>query len=447
MAAIPENFYWGVATASYQIEGATHEGGRGESIWDRFSSIPGNVLNNDTGEIADDHYHRWREDVQLMSLLGVNAYRFSIAWPRIIPQGKGKGNAPGLDFYERLVDTLLSVNITPFVTLYHWDLPQALQDSVGGWGSRETAYAFAEYAEVVSRRLGDRVQHWITLNEPWVVAFMGNEEGRMAPGLKDSRLAYQVAHNLLLGHALALPVLRANGGARTEVGITLNMSPVYPATETAEDEEVALLIDAKQNRWFIEPIVRGSYPEDLLAVLGNNAPKVESGDAELIAQPIDFLGLNYYYRIIARHKRGGGPLDFEQIKPKGAEYTEMGWEVYPAGLRELLTRLHNDYHIPKFHITENGAAFPDVVGADNLVHDARRVEYLREHFREAFAALENGVPLAGYFIWSLMDNFEWALGYSKRFGIVYIDYPTQRRILKDSGRWYRDFIASHGSSL
>ena len=268
MAQVPDNFYWGAATAAYQIEGATREDGRGESIWDRFSSIPGHVLNNDTGQIADDHYHRWREDVQLMSQLGLNSYRFSIAWPRIIPDGKGKVNAPGLDFYERLVDELLNVNITPFVTLYHWDLPQALQDSVGGWGSRETAYAFAEYADVVSRRLGDRVRHWITHNEPWVVAFLGNEEGRMAPGFRDSRLAYQVSHNLLLGHALALPVLRANGGAGTEVGITLNMSPVQPATDTAEDEEVTQLLDAKQNRWFIEPIMRGSYPENLCRCWG-----------------------------------------------------------------------------------------------------------------------------------------------------------------------------------
>ncbi|GAC1399687.1 MAG: GH1 family beta-glucosidase [Ktedonobacteraceae bacterium] len=447
MAHIPENFYWGVATASYQIEGATREGGRGESIWDRFSSIPGNVLNNETGQIADDHYHRWREDVQVMRELGVNAYRFSIAWPRILPQGKGNENAAGLDFYEQLVDELLIANITPFVTLYHWDLPQTLQESVGGWGSRETSYAFAEYADVVSRRLGDRVKHWITLNEPWVVAFMGNEEGRMAPGLKDSRLAYQVAHNLLLGHGLALPVLRANGDSRTEVGITLNMSPTYPATDAVEDEEVARLVDAKQNRWFIEPIIRGSYPQDLLHVLGKLAPNVESGDMEVIRKPIDFLGLNYYYRTLAHHTPGGGPLDFEQIKPRGREYTEMGWEVYPAGLRELLTRLQNDYHIPKFHITENGAAFPDVIGPDNLVHDARRIEYLHEHFHEAFAALGNGVPLAGYFVWSLMDNFEWAQGYSKRFGIVYVDYPTQRRIIKDSGYWYRDVIASHGASL
>src|SRR5947209_10683254 len=329
MVDIPKDFSWGVATASYQIEGATAEDGRGESIWDRFSSIAGNVLNNETGQIADDHYHRWREDVQVMKELGVNAYRFSITWPRILPQGQGKENAASLDFYEQLVDALLSVNITPFVTLYHWDLPQALQDSVGGWGSRETSSAFAHYADVVSRRLGDRVKHWVTRNAPWVVAFMGNEEGRMAPGLKDSRLAYQVAHHLLLGHALALPVLRANGDASTEVGITLNMSPVYPATDSAEERDVARLIDAKHNRWFLEPIMNGSYPEDLLHVLGNLAPRVESGDMERMRQPIDFLGLNYYYRILAHHKPGGGPLDFEQIKPEGAHYTEMGWEVYP----------------------------------------------------------------------------------------------------------------------
>ncbi len=415
-------------------------------IWDRFSSIPGNVHNNETGSIADDHYHRFHEDVQIMQQLGVNAYRFSIAWPRILPGGKGKVNAAGLDFYDRLVDTLLSANIEPFITLYHWDLPQALQDSVGGWGSRETAYAFGDYVEVVSRRLGDRVHHWITLNEPWVVAFLGNETGEMAPGLRNPKLAWQVSHNLLLGHALAVPVLRANGGSQTEIGITLNMAPIYPASDTAADEESVRMLDAKNNRWFLEPIFRGSYPEDMLQYLDERQlmPHMEENDLQLIAQPLDFLGLNYYFRVILRRKPGGGPFDTEQVRPQG-EYTEMGWEVYAPGLRDLLLRLHNEYHIPRLYVTENGAAFPDVVSQDNLVHDARRVEYLREHFHEALTAITEGVPLAGYFIWSLMDNFEWALGYSKRFGLVYVDYPTQHRILKDSARWYRDFIASHGS--
>ncbi len=448
MAAFPEHFYWGVATAAYQIEGAANEGGRGESIWDRFSAIPGNVHNNETGMVADDHYHRFKEDVQLMQQIGVNAYRFSIAWPRILPTGKGKVNASGLDFYDRLVDTLLSANIEPFITLYHWDLPQALQDAVGGWGSRETAYAFADYAEVVSRRLGDRVQHWITLNEPAVAAFMGNETGEMAPGLRNPKLAWQVSHNLLLGHALAVPILRANSEARTEVGITLSMSPIHPASDSAADEESARLLDAKTNRWFLDPVFRGSYPADLLEYLDQQQlmPHMEENDLQLIAAPLDFLGINYYFRIIARRRRGGGPFDIEQVQPAG-EYTEMGWEVYPAGLRELLLRMHNEYRIPRLYVTENGAAFPDVVTADNLVHDARRVEYLRAHFQEALEAIASGVPLAGYFVWSLMDNFEWAHGYSKRFGLLYVDYPTQRRILKDSGRWYRDFIASNGTAF
>ncbi|HLI06020.1 MAG TPA: GH1 family beta-glucosidase [Ktedonobacteraceae bacterium] len=448
MAQFPEHFYWGVATASYQIEGAVNEGGRGESIWDRFSSVPGNVLNNETGRVADDHYHRFREDVQIMQQLGVNAYRFSIAWPRIMPTGKGKVNTIGLDFYDRLVDTLLGANIEPFITLYHWDLPQALQDAVGGWGSRETAYAFADYVEAVSRRLGDRVHHWITLNEPWVAAFMGNETGEHAPGLRNSKLAWQVSHNLLLGHALAVPILRANGGAGTEVGITLSMSPIYPASDKVEDVESARMIDAKNNRWFLEPVFRGSYPEDMLEYLDEHqlTPHMEENDQQLIAQPLDFLGLNYYFRVIVRRKPNGGPFDTEQVQPQG-EYTDMGWEVYPPGLRELLLRMHNEYHIPRLYVTENGAAFLDVVSGDDLVHDARRIEYLREHFHEALAAISEGVPLAGYFVWSLMDNFEWAQGYSKRFGLVYIDYPTQRRVLKDSARWYRDFIASNGSEL
>ena len=448
MAQFPEHFYWGVATAAYQIEGAANEGGKGESIWDRFSSIPGHVHNNETGLIADDHYHRFQEDVRLMQQMGVNAYRFSTSWPRILPAGKGKVNTTGLDFYERLVDTLLNANIEPFITLYHWDLPQALQDALGGWGSRETAYAFADYAGAVSRRLGDRVHHWITLNEPWVVAFMGNETGEMAPGLRNPKLAWQVSHNLLLGHALAVPVLRANGDARTQVGITLSMSPIHPASDSAADEESVRLIDAKTNRWFIEPVFRGSYPEDLLEYLNQHqlAPQMEENDAQLIAQPLDFLGINYYFRVIVHRKRGGDPFDVEQEQPAG-EYTEMGWEVYPPGLRELLLRMHNEYHIPRLYVTESGAAFPDVVTADNLVHDARRVEYLRAHFHEALDAIADGVPLAGYFVWSLMDNFEWAQGYSKRFGLVYVDYPTQRRILKDSGRWYRDFIASNGTAF
>src|SRR5258708_1299492 len=447
MVQFPAQFRWGTATASYQIEGAAHEDGRGESIWDRFCATPGNVANNDNGDIACDHYHRYQEDVQIMRDLGINAYRFSIAWPRILPTGRGQVNAAGLDFYERLVDSLLAAGIEPFATLYHWDLPQALQDEVDGWAGRETAQAFADYADIVSRRLGDRVHHWITLNELWVSSFMGHETGEHAPGLRDPRIAWQTTHNLLLAHGMAVPALRANGDSQTRVGITLVITPVFSATIAEEDQRVAQFQDGKLNRWFLDPLFRGSYPADILTLLGEMTPKMEAGDPGIIARPLDFLGVNYYFRMIVRHLSGRGPLSFEQVQPEGAEYTAMGWEVYPPGLHAVLTRLHQEYQIPQFYITESGAAFDDTVSADGHVHDPRRVEYLHDHFLQARSPILAAIPLAGYFIWSLMDNFEWAFGNARRFGIVYVDYPTQQRIIKDSGYWYRDLIATNGSNL
>ncbi len=438
MIQFPDHFTWGAATASYQVEGAANEEGRGESIWDRFSATPGHILNNENGLVADDHYHRYPEDIHLMGDLHMQAYRFSIAWPRILPTGRGQVNPAGLDFYERLVDALLAAHIEPFVTLYHWDLPQALQDEVGGWGSRQTAEAFAEYVSIVARRLGDRVHHWITLNEPWVSAFRGHEAGAHAPGLRDTALAWQVSHHLLLAHGLAVPILREHGDAR--VGITLNLSPVSSASTSAEDQQAAHLYDGTHNRWFLDPVFKGSYPSDVLTWLGEMTPKVETADAEVIARPLDFLGVNYYYRTIVR-QHAGSP---EVVQPEGAHFTEMGWEVYPQGLHDLLVRLHQDYAIPQFYITENGASFPDTLSPDGHVHDPLRIQYLHDHLLQAHKAIEEGVPLAGYFAWSLMDNFEWAYGYSRRFGLVYIDYPTQRRIIKDSGYWYRDTIATNG---
>jgi beta-glucosidase len=443
MLQFPTDFCWGAATASYQIEGATREDGRGESIWDRFCATPGNVLNNDNGDIACDHYHRYREDVQLMKELGHNAYRFSIAWPRILPTGRGQVNTAGLDFYDRLVDALLAQHIEPFATLYHWDLPQALQDEVGGWASRETASAFAEYADIVSRRLGDRVHQWITLNEPYVSAFQGHEVGEHAPGLRDPRVAWQASHHLLLAHGLAVPLLRSNGDPRTRVGITLSLSPVEPATASQDDRLLAQFLDGKSNRWFLDPVFRGSYPKDVLDLLpsfGDIVPQGEAGDAAIIARPLDFLGINYYSRMIVHQRPGSKFGTFDTIHPEGAAYTEMGWEVHPSGLYDLLTRLHKEYQIPALYVTENGAAYKDVISEDGQVHDPLRVQYLRDHFTHAHTAISEGVPLNGYFVWSLMDNFEWALGYTKRFGIVYIDYPTQRRIVKDSGKWYSDVI-------
>ena len=445
MAQFPEQFRWGVATAAYQIEGAVREDGRGESIWDRFCHTPGKIIHGETGDIACDHYHLYPQDIQLMQEMGLRNYRFSIAWPRILPTGRGQVNAAGLDFYERLVDALLSAGIEPFVTLYHWDLPQALQDEVGGWNSRETSHAFASYADVVSRRLGDRVKYWITLNEPWVSSFVGNEMGVHAPGLKDPGTAWQVSHNLLLGHGLAVPVLRANGNPDTRVGITLVLTPVEPATDSPEDRQLALAADGKSNRWFLDPVFRGSYPQDVLDRLAqqNILPTIEPEDNAIIARPVDFLGLNYYYRTILHQKPDGST---EQIQPEGAEYTTMGWEVYPQGLHTLLSRLHNEYHVPAIYITENGVAFADTLSAHEQVHDSRRLNYLREHFLSAQQAISEGVPLLGYFVWSLMDNFEWAVGYEQRFGIVYTDYPTQRRIIKDSGHWYSKVIAKNAVS-
>lgn len=375
MIQFPDQFTWGAATAAYQIEGAAHEEGRGESIWDRFSATPGNVLNNESGLVACDHYHRYQEDIQLMRELDIRAYRFSIAWPRILPTGRGQVNPAGLDFYERLVDALLAANIEPFVTLYHWDLPQGLQDEVGGWGSRETALAFAEYVMIVSHRLGDRVHHWITLNEPWVSAFQGHETGVHAPGLCDTPLAWQVSHHLLLAHGLAVPIIRENGDAHTRVGITLNLTPVSSATTSAKDQQAAHLYDGQHNRWFLDAVFKGGYPSDVLTWLGDMMPKMDTADAEVIARPLDFLGVNYYYRTLVR-QQAGQP---EVVRPAGAQLTEMGWEVYPKGLHDLLVRLHQHYAIPHIYITENGAAFPDTLSPDGHVHDPLRIQYLHDH--------------------------------------------------------------------
>jgi beta-glucosidase len=440
MVQFPEHFRWGTGTYSYQVEGAANEDGRGESIWDRFCSQPGTILNGDTGMVACDHYHRYPEDVQILQNLGVHMYHFSIAWPRIIPQGIGKVNPLGLDFYERLVDTLLAAGIEPFATLYHWDLPQALQDVQGGWASRETAYQFADYVDVVSRRLGDRVHNWLTLNEPAVTAFEGNEDGIHAPGLRDPRLAWQTSHHFLLAHGLAIPILRANGDARTRVGITLNFTGIDPATPA--DEPTARFLDGKMHRWFLDPIFRGSYPEDVLQHLGDLTPKTEPGDAEIIARPIDFLGANYYTHMVVQQT--GDAIDtFTTLPVKGAEYTAMDWEVYPRGIYDVLLRLHREYAVPEIYIVENGAAFPDTMEEDGSILDPRRINYLHEHLLQVHAALDEGVPLKGYSVWALLDNFEWSLGYSMRFGIVHVDYATQKRTLKASGAWYREVIANN----
>ncbi|MGQ9632307.1 MAG: GH1 family beta-glucosidase [bacterium] len=438
----PEGFLWGAATASYQIEGGYDEGGKGESIWDRFCKNPGNIQNGDTGNLACDHYHRYREDIGLMKEIGLKAYRFSVSWPRIFPEGKGKVNQRGLAFYNRLVDGLLRVGIEPFITLYHWDLPQALQDR-GGWANEEIVGYFRDYAATVSSSLGDRVHNWITHNEPWVVAFLGYHRGIHAPGIKDIYTAVRVSHNLLLSHGEAVQAIRKNAGRRARVGITLNLSPIHPASESEEDVKASRLADGYLNRWFLDPVFKGAYPEDILEKYGDKAPKIRPADMKKISRRIDFLGVNYYTRqVVKSEPKTGEPTPVGKIK--GSKYTAMGWEIYPQGLYELLKRIHDEYGAPTMYITENGAAFPDKVDEKGEVNDPRRVRYLRDHFAQAHRAIGDGIDLRGYFVWSLMDNFEWAHGYSKRFGITYVDYPTQKRIIKRSGLWYKDVIEKGG---
>jgi len=441
----PESFLWGTATASYQIEGAYDEEGKGESIWDHFSHIPGRIYGEETGDVACDHYHRYKEDVENMKKLDLKAYRFSISWPRVIPQGKGKVNPAGLDFYDHLVDELLEADIEPFVTLYHWDLPQALQEE-GGWENRDIAGYFADYTALVAHRLKDRVHHWITHNEPWVVSFLGHAFGTHAPGIMDFSCALQVSHHLLLSHGRAQEVLKNLGDENTQVGITLNLHPVYPASRREEDIKAAKRCDGHLNRWFLDPIFKGAYPPDMLEYYQDKIPRIFPGDMSIISRKVDFLGVNYYSRWIIKDNPKERILKLSFSKPQDAEYTDMGWEIYPQGIYEILKRVQDDYSPPAIYITENGAAFPDKLDEEGKVKDDQRISYLREHISFAHKAIEEGVRLKGYFVWSLMDNFEWAWGYSKRFGLIYMDYPTQKRIFKESAYWYKRVIENNGIS-
>lgn len=441
IGSFPSDFVWGAATSAYQIEGAWDEGGRGESIWDRFSHTPGRIARGDTGDVACDHYHRWREDVVLMKELGLKAYRFSLAWPRVLPEGRGRVNPTGLDFYSMLVDELLEASIEPFVTLYHWDLPQALQDQ-GGWPARLTAEAFVEYADLVTRRLGDRVKHWITLNEPFVSAFVGHLEGRHAPGHSDLGEALAAAHHLLLAHGWAVPMVRGNvTGA--QAGITLNLGGQVPASPSFVDRAAAWQRDGVLNRWFLDPISGRGYPADIVAYYGHRMDFVQAGDLEAIAVPLDLLGVNYYTRNIVRSKEVAEAENSPRTALAKPERTEMRWEVYPDGLYDILGRVHFDYRFPALYVTENGAAYADQIDFDGSVQDPDRISFLKEHFTAAARAIAAGVPLRGYFVWSLLDNFEWGHGYWKRFGLVYVDFPTQRRVLKSSAHWYGRVIAAH----
>ncbi len=438
----PPDFAWGAATSAYQIEGAAREDGRGESIWDRFSHTPGKVRDGDSGDVAADHYHRYREDIALIRKLGLGAYRFSIAWPRILPDGRGAVNAAGLDYYDRLVDGLLAAGITPFATLYHWDLPQALQDS-GGWANRDVVEAFVEYAGVVARRLGDRVHDWVTINEPYCIAFLGHHTGEHAPGVRDLPTALQVGHHVLLAHGAAVPVLRAAGGAGTRVGIVCNMTPGVAASDSEADRAAAHRWDGYFNRWFVDPLAGRGYPADMEAYYGAACPSTRPGDLDVIAAPVDFFALNYYFRALVADDPTSPPPQVRPVAVPGARYTAMGWEVHADGLHDLLVRLSREYRFGALYVTESGAAFEDRIDPDGAVRDPERTAYLRDHLAAARRAIDEGVPLRGFFVWSLLDNFEWAQGYSKRFGLVHVDYATQERRIKDSGRWYAELIRAN----
>ncbi|MEU7755046.1 GH1 family beta-glucosidase [Micromonospora sp. NPDC049101] len=433
----PANFGWGAATSAYQIEGAAKEDGRGESVWDTFSRVPGSTRNGDTGDVAADHYHRYTEDLDLMRDLGLRSYRFSISWPRIQPDGTGAPNQRGLDFYRRLIDGLHDRGITPMATLFHWDLPQALQDS-GGWESRDTAHRFADYADVVFRALGDRVPAWLTINEPKTVVQNGYLTGHHAPGRQDPDAAYLVAHHLQLAHGLAVGALRATGSG-SRIGPALNLHPCYPADDSPQAAAAARLYDGYENRLYLDSLLRGDYPEDLLADLGPQSRMVQGirdGDLATISAPIDLLAVQYYTPIYVT--ADGGTV-------RRWATTEAEWQqIYPEGMYDLLTRVTRDYGPIPLTITENGLPTADTLAPDDTVHDTGRINFLRDHLTAVHRAIADGVPLESFHVWSLLDNFEWDAGYDQRWGLVYVDYPTQRRVLKSSATWYRSVITDGG---
>lgn len=448
----PTGFVWGVATSAYQIEGAVAADGRGPSIWDAFCRLSGAIRTGESGDITTDHYHRHREDVRLMARIGVHAYRFSISWPRIQPTGRGAALAKGLDFYSRLVDDLLGAGIEPIVTLYHWDLPQALEDA-GGWPARSTARRFGDYASVVFGALGDRVRRWGTINEPWCVAFPGYAAGTAAPGVARPDCAIAATHHVLLAHGVAVETLRAIDPS-VQLGIFVNLHPVRavdPRPGHALNDGVRRL-DGLQNRLFLDPLLRGSYPRDVLEDLRPyGALPTRDGDLELIAQPLDWLGINYYFDRLVAHDPGSPALDaypgvsgIREV-PAGTAATDMGWPITPGGLRDLVARLRTDYpRLPPLVISENGAAFDDPPDADGQIDDARRIKYLDAHIRSVRSAIADGADIRGYFVWSLLDNFEWAEGYAKRFGLVHVDFATLRRTPRRSALWYANVIARNG---
>jgi beta-glucosidase len=438
--SFPREFLWGVGASAYQIEGAVTADGRGPSIWDRFSHLPGTTVNGATGDVACDHYHRWPTDVAIMRELGVQAYRFSVSWPRVFPQGHGEVNPAGLDFYDRLTDALVAAGIEPWVCLYHWELPLPLQDA-GGWRVRATADAHTALTTAVARRLGDRVRHWLTLNEPWSAAFQAHLEGIHAPGHHDLAEALAVGHTLLLAHGQAVAAIHQQR-PDAQVGIAMHLDGVYPASEREEDAAAAHRYDAWRNRWFLDPLAGRGYPPALAARFGSAMPRISAGDLATIATPVDFLGVNYYTSVFARADPKNPPIGIERAAPPGASYTAMHQLIYPRGIYDVLMRVARDYHFATLYVTENGAAFDDPPPKHGRVADPERQRFLAEHVEQVRRALAAGVNLRGYFVWSLLDNFEWQLGYTKRFGLTYTDYQTLDRVIKDSGYWFGRLIAA-----
>jgi len=435
----PKDFIWGTATSSYQIEGETPEAGRGDCIWGHFARTPGKVINGETGQVACDHYYRYKDDVALIKSLGVSAYRFSVSWPRVIPQGLGAINPAGLDFYSRLVDELLANGLTPYLTLYHWDLPWTLQEK-GGWVNPDIAKWFADYTAVMTQALGDRVKHWITINEPWCVAHLGYLLGIHAPGLKDPNMAFKAAHHTHMAHAAAMGVIRQNV-PDAKAGITLNITPAYPATDDPKDVLAAQYNDGFSNRWFLDPIFKGKYPADMIEIFAPALDGIDLDEVSAAAAPQDFIGINFYTRSVVKWDETS-PLKSANVTQEDAPRTAMGWEVYPNALEELMLRLKNDYSgdLPIL-ITENGAAYEDPAPVNGVVEDPERAEYYRLHLTAISNAIARGAPVKGYFAWSLMDNYEWAEGYAKRFGLVYVDFTSQQRTLKRSALQFREITS------
>lgn len=441
----PPGFLWGASTAAYQVEGSPLADGAGQSIWHRFSHTPGRVTNGDTGDLACDHYRRYESDVRLMQELGLGAYRFSMSWSRILPLGKGRVNQPGLAFYDRLVDALLERGIAPLITLFHWDLPAALDD-LGGWLNRDIADWFAEYARVAGRALGDRVPMWATLNEPHVVSDGGYLWGGLAPGHRNLFEPPIAAHNLLRAHGSAVQALRAE--CKSEVGIVVNLEPKYPASDDPLDVAATRRADAYMNRHYLDPIFRGEYPAELREIFGEAWNEPDPDDFRVIGEPLDFLGVNYYSRGVTKHAPDEPPVRAVKVKQRRRIHTEMGWEAYAPGLTDTLEWVKLQYGDIPLYVTENGAAFRDPpTASEGIVHDPRRVAFLRAHLRAAHDAIARGVDLRGYFVWSLLDNFEWSHGYTKRFGIVHVDFRTQKRTLKSSARFYSEVIRSQGAAI